>query len=190
LRARLTAPGLAGAFVLVAGAFGVVSVGERRVAERAAINERLAEQLAANELIVRSRGALLAERRRLRTDLGRARIAGGTTPPTAQFLRDVTDTVRSKNVAVTAIAVPNAAGPHLLASGPNGADELTITLEGRYDDVLTAIRRLSLLRVPARVEVGSIVRATRPGAPAVSALLHITLQNTESLAAADVQRRP
>lgn len=165
---------LAGACVLVAGTGTIAAGGERRIALRAAANDGLAAQLAANELIVRSRGALLAERGRLRTDLGRAQNGEAAAPATAQYLREASDAAQQAHATITAIAVPNAAGPRVLG-GAGNADELTITLEGRYRDVLDAIRRLSMLHVPAGVDVGSIVRSTRPGTPAVAAVVHVSL---------------
>lgn len=179
---------LAAAVVLAGGTSGVIAVGERRISERATANDRLAGQLAANEQIVRSRGPLQTERARLRADLDHARAAGK--PAAAQFLREAADTVQRSQVTITAVAVPGASGPHVLASSTRPVDELTVTLEGRYADVLTVIRGLSLLRVPAGVEIVSIVRAARPGAAAVSAVLRITLLHDESLAGIDVQRRP
>ena len=53
---------------------------------------------------------------------------------------------------------------------------MSITIEGRYADVLPAVRALSTLHVPASLALTSLTRANPENAdPTVSATVHVDL---------------
>ena len=178
------------ALSLAGGTFAVVTLGERRIAEQTTTNERLVAQVAANSLAVRSRGPLLAERARLRADLRRLGTDGESTPLVARFVRDAARVANEHHASIASIAAPAAPSAPRARVEPLDAIPLAVTVEGRYADVLAVIRALSGLRVPAEIDVVSVVRTTQPGATTVAAALHVVLQNVEPATISDVGNRP
>jgi hypothetical protein len=177
------------ALVLIGGTFGVVTLGERRIADQTATNEDLAAQLTANNVTVRSRGSLLAERARLRSDLRRLGTAGESTPIVARFVRDAARVAQEHHTTIASIAAPGSLGAPKDRFEPLDAIPLAVTVEGRYGDVLAVTRALSALPVPAEIDVLSVIRTTQPGPVTVAAALHVVLQRVGSRATSDVGAR-
>ncbi len=75
------------ALIGAGGSFGLITIGERRIADQRTVNDRLATEVAADERVLASSHALLAERNRLRAGLSRLQ-AGDSTPVVARFLRE------------------------------------------------------------------------------------------------------
>ena len=173
--------------VLFGGTFGVVTLGERSIAEQTATNDGLAAQLAANAVTVRSRGSLLSERARLHADL--RRLTGDSTPIVARFVRDAARVAQEHHTTIASIAAPGSPAAPKDRFEPLDAIPLAVTVEGRYADVLAVTRALSALPVPAEVDVLAVVRTTQPGPITVSAALHVVLRRVGPTATSDVRTR-
>lgn len=178
------------AFLFVGGTFGVVTFGERRIAEQATIDEQLAGQVAADDAAVLARASLLAERGRLRAELLRLGTDREATPVVARFVRDAARITHEHHTTIASIAAPPAAPAPIARAQPLESTPLAVTVEGRYADVLDVIRALSTLSVPAEIEIVSVVRTTRPGAVTVVAALHVVLQRVAAAAISDAGAGP
>jgi hypothetical protein len=189
---RTTAAGLwfAAVLTLIVGAFGVVILGERRIADQMATNDGLAAQLATDSAIVSSRGALLVELSGFRVRLRQLGAVGRPTPAVARFVHDAARVAQQHHTTISSIAAPASAGTARGRTEPYDALPLAVTVEGRYADVLAVTRALSGLPVPAEIDLLSVVRTARPGAVSVAAALRVVLQRTGFTAISDVGGRP
>ena len=178
----------AAALILTGGSFGVISASERHIAEQRAANDGLAAQLAADTLLLRSRGSLLAELNQLRANLGQ-QTGRDSTPVVARFIRDAATTAQREHTTIASIAVASGSGLPQGRGAALASNALSVTVEGHYAAVLAVIRALSALPVPAQIDVVSMVRSTRPGTATVSAVLHAALEPVGSLTPADVRDR-
>ena len=187
----------ASAAVVFAAYALVLRPGEARVAERMDEIARTTAQLRAGERLLASQPQLEAERRRLAAMLGRI-DATDTTQLVARFVRDAARVAARHRALIVAIAAsgtpPASAQPHKAASagtteateatgataGPECVATLDLTIEGRYADVLAALRELSSAHVLAAVDVASIARKSADASdPTVSAALHVVLERID-----------
>jgi hypothetical protein len=176
--------------LFVGGTFGVVTFGERRIAEQTTIDEQLTGQVAADDAAVLARGSLLAERGRLRAELRRLGTGRDAAPVVARFVRDAARLTQEHHTTIASIAAPPAPAAPAARAEPLESTPLAVTVEGRYADVLDVVRALSALSVPAEIEIVSVVRTTRPGAVAVVAALHVVLQRVAVAAITDAGTGP
>jgi Tfp pilus assembly protein PilN len=168
---------------LLAGTIAIIEQSESRVATRAQANDLLLAQLNADERVVRELDATTRDQRRLRADLRRLVDADDPIPPMSRFLQDAARIVQAHHVTISAVSaagMPTASSPVLADSLENS--QIVLTLEGPYIEVLSVTRRLSDLRVPAVVEIVSIVRANRPEG-VVTATLHVALVRASAVRA-------
>ena len=188
--------------VVLASYVFVFRGGERRIAERLEENARIAERVRAGERTLASRPRFEADRGRLRGELRAVELDAGRSALVARFLRNAARIAAEQHVALPAITATGSSGPVAVAtpatSAPNESLEaipLELTVEGRYADVLAAIRALSRSRVLAAVDVASLARKHADGTDAMlSAVLHVALErlapaDTAPPADADVRAR-
>ncbi|HYZ16469.1 MAG TPA: hypothetical protein VE591_08715 [Candidatus Acidoferrum sp.] len=143
--------------VLLAGYACVFRVDEGRIEDRIARNATIAGQLSAVEERIRRRPELEAERSRLHEHLRAIDLNADRTRLVALFLRDAARIAAQHRTNIAAVAADGegtSSPPH----PPFERISLTLTIEGRYDDLLAAIRDLSASRVLADVEVTSLTR--------------------------------
>ena len=177
-----SALGWCAGFVLAAGTFGILTLGERHLDGQRATNDGLAASLAADDVVLRTRGSLVAARARLHAELRQLETGGDSAPIVARFVRDAARIAQAHRTTVASIAAP---GSPLASKDRTHAIDtipLAVTLEGRYIDVLAVIRALSRLPVPAEIDVVSVVRMTHPGAVAVAAVLRVALRRIDPVA--------
>jgi hypothetical protein len=163
------------ACALLAGTIAIIERSESRIATRAQANDLLLAQLNADEQVVRELDATTRDQRWLRADARRLVDADDSVPPMSRYLQDAARIVQAHHATISAVS---AAGLSTVSS-PVLADSLedspiVLTLEGPYLEVLSVTRRLSDLRVPAVVEIVSIVRANQTEG-VVTATLHVAL---------------
>jgi hypothetical protein len=165
----------AAACALLAGTIAIVEQSDSRIATQALANDRLLAQLNADELVVRELDATTLDQRRLRADVRRLLDADDPIPPMSRYLQDAARIVHAHQATISAVSA--AGTPTAPSPGPAGPLEdtpIVLTLEGPYLEVLAVTRRLSDLRVPAAVEIVSIVRANESEG-VVTATLHVAL---------------
>jgi hypothetical protein len=165
----------AAACALLTGTIAIIEQSESRIATRALANDLLLAQLNADERIVRDLDVTTLDQRRLHADVRRLVDADDPIPPMSRYLQDAARIVQAHHATISAVS---AAGAPTLPS-PGLADPLedtpvVLTLEGPYLEVLSVTRRLSDLRVPAAVEIVSIVRSNQSEG-VVTATLHVAL---------------
>lgn len=143
--------------VLLAGYACIFRVDEGRIEDRIAENAAIVGQLAADEARIRRRTELEAERMRLQERLRAVDLEADRTHLVAVFLRDAARIAARHHARIAAVvADPDTASP--AAHAPFEGIPLELTIEGRYSDLLAAIRDLSASRVLAGVEVASLTR--------------------------------
>jgi hypothetical protein len=166
----------AAACTLLAGTTVILAQSENRVAAQALANDRLLAQLNADELVVRAIDAVTADQRRLRAGVRRLTDADDPVAPTSRYLHDAARVVQTHHTTISSISAVNTPTVGLSAKAePFDATPIVLTLEGPYMEVLSVTRRLSDLRVPAAVEILSIVR-TNQLESVVTATLRISLE--------------
>jgi hypothetical protein len=140
----------------------------------------------------------------LRGTLVSVQLRGTRGAQVARFVRDAARVVVSHRTTIATIAVSGAplasapivnrtatAGSSGTADSGVGADPLDaivldVTIDGRYADVLAAIRALSHTDVLASLDIASLARKNADAAEAMlTATLHVTLHRL-----ADVRARP
>ena len=184
---------------VLAGYVFVFRAGESRIGEQLADNARIAERIAAAERTLASDPALETERRRLRGTLASVQLHGTRGAHVARFMRDAAHVLAAHRTTIASIAV-NAA-PIAISAGARvtgvtaGSDAavdsldaipLDVTVDGRYADVLSAIRALSRTDVPASVDIMSLARKNADASEAtLTATLHVVLHRL-----ADVHAQP
>ena len=183
---------------VLAGYVFVFRAGESRVGEQLADNARIAERIAAAERTLASDPALETERRRLRGMLASVQLHGTRGAHVARFMRDAARVLAAHRTTIATIAV-NATPIAISGTRVNGvtagsdaavdsldAVALDVTVDGRYADVLSAIRALSRTDVPASVDIMSLARKNADASEAtLTATLHVVLHRL-----ADVRARP
>lgn len=182
------------AFVVVLGgyvlAFRIVAV---RIDERLDQITRSAERVRADERVVAERPRLEVEQAQLRARLSRVALDDDATRLVSRFVHDAARVAERHRTKVTAIAAAAAAAIAASNSGSIGVSSspsasalpadrfqaipLEVTLEGRYIDLLAALRELSATRVLASVELVSLVRKNIDAPDAtLTAALHVALE--------------
>jgi hypothetical protein len=167
--------------VVVAGYAFVFRNGEVRIEERRADNLRTIARLQAGERELAERPQLEAEQHRLTASMRNVDLGADTTRLVSRFMRDAAGAAARHRVAIVAIAASGPAAaplsPAPLPSVPQAAVALDCTVEGRYADVLAALRDVSATRVPASVDLTSLARRNANADDAtVSAVFHVVLQ--------------
>jgi hypothetical protein len=201
----------AAVLTVLAGYVFVFRTGESRIGDQLAENARIAEQIAAAERTLASEPALETERRRLRGALVSVHLRGTRGAHVARFMREASGVLAAHRATIATIAVsasptvPTSAtapssGPAVSAttavngtpsasdavSDPLDAIALDVTIDGRYADVLGAIRALSRTGAAASVDVLSLARKNADASEAtLTATLHVVLHRL-----ADVRTRP
>jgi Tfp pilus assembly protein PilO len=144
--------------VLLTGYACVFRVDERRIEDRIGENATIVSQLAADEDRIRRRGQLEAERARLRDQLRGVDLQTDRTHVVAAFLRGAARIAAQHHTTVVAVAADGGTTSAAPAHPPFDRIPLELTIEGRYADLLGAIRDLSASRVLASIEVASLTR--------------------------------
>lgn len=169
------------AVLIVLGGYAIVfRAGEAQVAARLAENARDAQRLRADERALATRGALDAERVRLRGAFDVLALAADRSTLTARFLHDAARLATAHRTTIAGVVAGAANAPAPVGSPVPGAPAvpfdtipLDIALEGRYADVLATIGALSRARVLASVDVASIAHKDGPN---VTASLRVVLE--------------
>lgn len=170
--------------VVLAAYVFVFRGGETHIAARLDETARVAERVRAGESMLASRPRFEAERRRLRGDLRAVELDAGRSALVARFLRDAARIAAAHHATIPAITATGTSPATTLATSVSSASNelleaipLEITVEGRYADVLAAMRALSRSRVLAAVDLASLARKHADGADAMLvATLHVALQ--------------
>ncbi len=184
---------------VLAGYVFVFRTGENRIGDQLAENARTAERIAAAERTLASEPALETERRRLRGTLVSVHLRGTRGAHVARFVRDAANVLaahRARIATIAANASPVAISAATTVNGMTAASgaavdsldsiSLDVTVDGRYADVLKAIRAMSRTDVLASVDVVSLARKNADAPEAtLTATLHVVLHRL-----ADVRARP
>lgn len=177
---------------------------EGRIDERAVEIARSADQLRADGRVQASAPQLAGERERLRRELARVSMTGERSRLVARFVYDAARITARLHTKITAISgaapVPfdpvsapsplppmrsrdetiiGSASLHAatITADPFESIPLEVVIEGRYVNLLAALRELSATRVPAHVELGSLARKNVDAPDAtLTASLHVTLE--------------
>lgn len=158
----------------VIGVTAIGSLSEPRIAAQAALNDQLLAKLDSDQNVIRNREAMIDLRRRLHDELDR-RNAADHGIPTSRYLRDAAVVVQRHRTVIT--DVTDVVAPRGLAAPaePFVETPIILTLEGPYLEMLTVIRLLADQRIPATIDVRSIVR-TEQTRNVVTAVLRVDLQ--------------
>jgi Tfp pilus assembly protein PilO len=144
--------------VLLAGYACIFRVDEGRIEDRTAENAAIVGQLAADEARIRRRPELEAERVSLQERLRAVDLEADRTHLVAVFLRDAARIAARHHARISAVVAESDGASSPAAHPPFQGIPLELTIEGRYADILAAIRDLSASRVLAGVEVASLTR--------------------------------
>ena len=184
---------------VLAGYVFVFRVGESRIGEQLTDNARSVERIAAAERTLASDTALETEHRRLQGTLVSVQLHGTRGAHVARFVREAAHLLAAHRTTIATIAVnasPIAITPGTRVNGVTAGSDaavdaldsvaLDVTVDGRYADVLSAIRALSRTGVPASVEIMSLARKNADASEAtLTATLHVVLHRL-----ADVRAQP
>jgi Tfp pilus assembly protein PilN len=168
--------------IALLGSLVAVSWGEGRIAERSLANDALAAQIAAANAQLANAPALEAQQLELRRRIRRTAGGSNAAQPVARFLRDTSRAATARRVVVTALAADGAPVTAAVSANERNAPAaglpFQLSLEGEYRDVLTALRELSDLGVPARLDLTSLVRTNPEGPRArLTATLRVVLDD-------------
>lgn len=159
------------AIAAAAAALAVAAVDEPRIAALRDDRNRIASRTAMLERLVARRPDAVAERDRLRAELGRASRRGDSTALVAPFLRHAARAAAAHGTRIVTIA-----GTPVRSGAANAGVTLDLTLEGSYAGVLRTVSTLSRGPAAASVDVGSLVRKNAVSRNAtISAALRIAL---------------
>jgi Tfp pilus assembly protein PilO len=164
---------MAVALTALLGLVAVVLPGQRRIAAIEARSSDLADDASRNEALIARLDSLEQTRLRVRRDLDRlaGHVGGGKAMVAA--LHVLENEAGRNHLSISSIA-PAAEQP--VASHPTGEEDITVTLRGRYRDVMNAIADAP--RHDALLEVRSIALArvdTRGLFPSVDATVGVAL---------------
>lgn len=148
----------AAVLVLLAGYTFVFRVDEGRIVDRIGENATMLTQLAAAEERIRNQRRFEIKRARLRDRLRSIDLERDRTRIVAAFVREAVRITAQHHTTIVAVAAGAGKSSSAPAHPPFDAVPLELTIEGRYYDLLAAIRALSASRVLAGVEVASITR--------------------------------